>query len=209
MELDTALRTIGSLAYASKMPCQTYSLPARRCITGSKLHEIEGSVCNKCYALRGNFVRPTIIACMERRLKAMDNPLWVDAMVVALKETETSGYFRWFASGDLQSLSHLIKICEVAKRLPQIKFWLPTKEKCVLEAFHAAGFAFPDNLTVRYSASMIEATPPKDLMARLGVTGSAVSKVAWDCPASKQDNECRDCRACWDKRRKVVTYKYH
>ena len=29
------------------------------------------------------------------------------------------------------------------------------------------------------------------------------------CPAPKQDNECKDCRACWDKKVKNVAYLAH
>lgn len=209
MNLDEALQVIGDLSEASKMPCRTYSLPARRCHVGSKLQKIEGSVCNKCYALRGNFARPTVVAAMERRLASLDNPLWVSAMVTALRAKETSGFFRWHASGDLQSLGHLIKICEVARQLPKIRFWLPTREIGILNAFHNAGFTFPDNLIVRFTATMIEEKPSQALMERLGVLGAAVSKKKWNCPASTQENMCMDCRKCWLKSFKVVTYKYH
>jgi epoxyqueuosine reductase QueG len=29
------------------------------------------------------------------------------------------------------------------------------------------------------------------------------------CPAPKQDNECKSCRACWDKKVKNVAYLAH
>ena len=30
-----------------------------------------------------------------------------------------------------------------------------------------------------------------------------------ECPAYKQEGECKDCRACWDRRIKTVSYKEH
>lgn len=211
LTLEKAIEIIGHIASASKMPCQTYSLPAKECNVGSKLREIPGSVCSKCYAMRGNFSRTNVQRVMYNRLKSLTNPLWVSAMVLVLKLTEFSGFFRWHSSGDLQDLGHLIKIAEVARRLPKIKFWLPTREIGILNAYKAAGFEFPPNLVVRFTASMIEARPPNDLMKRLGIQGAAVSKQLdkVTCPSHNQGNQCLDCRKCWDKRNKVITYKYH
>jgi hypothetical protein len=213
MTLEDALAIIGGLSKASKMPCHTYALPAKNCHTGSKLHEVEGSVCSKCYALRGNFARPTIVASMERKLAAIDNPLWVEAMTLVILLTEFSGYFRWHSSGDVQSLGHLIKINTVAKNLPHIKFWLPTREVGILNSFVNAGFKFEPNLIVRLSAAMIGQRPPMSVLKSLAVVDSAVRKKLRkrdsNCVAPTQDNECRDCRKCWDKRVKVVNYHYH
>lgn len=210
MTLELALTIIGGpLQTATKMPCYTYSISAKACKRGGKLYKVPGSVCNKCYARRGNFVRPTIQISLDRRMVATEHPLWVDAMVVVLNACEFSGFFRWFASGDLQSLGHLVKICEVVKRTPHIKHWLPTHEIGILGAFKRAGFEFPSNLTVRLSADMLEQQPNPKTMSDLGIVGGAVSKQQWNCRAPQQENRCQACRVCWDKRVRVVTYKYH
>jgi ribosomal protein L40E len=209
MTLEEALKIIHSLGEATKMPCYTYSISAWNCHRGSKLRKIPGSVCNKCYAIRGNFARPTVQRVMNARQEAMDHPLWVPAMVIVLNAWETSGYFRWFASGDLQGLGVLLKICAVARQTPHIRHWLPTHEVGILGAFKRAGFTYPKNLVVRLSSDMIEAKPSKSVMKNLGVLGGAVSKVKWNCPAPKQENMCQQCRKCWYKDVSVVTYKYH
>jgi len=46
---------IGSLSSPSKMPCYSYSISARDCITGGKLVKLENSICHGCYALKGNY----------------------------------------------------------------------------------------------------------------------------------------------------------
>ena len=209
MTLNEALIIIHSLGYASKMPCRVYSTSAYDCNRGSKLREIEGSVCNKCYARRGNFARPSIQVGLKARAIAMDNPHWSEAMGVVLTALEHSGYFRWYASGDLRSLADLLKICDVAKRTPHITHWLPTHEIGILGAFARAGFTYPDNLIVRLSADMIEQKPSASIMEKLGVWGAAVSKTDWTCPAPSTNNACQLCRKCWQKSVRVVTYKYH
>ena len=42
------------------MPCESISLDARQCKTGSKLAKIPGSVCNGCYALKGFYNMPSV-----------------------------------------------------------------------------------------------------------------------------------------------------
>ena len=200
---------VGRLSEPSKMPCYSYSISPRACKTGSKLAKIAGTVCSKCYAFRGNYPRPTIKRQLAIRMSAISQPYWVEAMVTAIKTHESSGYFRFFDAGDLQNLGHLIKVCEVARRLPEIKFWLPTREKGILKAYLNAGFSFPNNLTVRYSAVRFEEKPPADLLSELGIVGSNVSKVKWNCPAYGQDSKCLSCRKCWRKDVQLVTYKFH
>ena len=39
-------------------------------------------------------------------------------------------------------------------------------------------------------------------------TSTVVTKEA-TCPAPKQNNECKDCRACWDKKVKNIAYGEH
>lgn len=209
MTYEQAIEIIHSLGFASKMPCHTYSISARNCHRGGMLRQVEGSVCSKCYAMRGNFARPTIQEGLNKRQEAMQHPKWTEAMALVLTYKEHSGHFRWFSSGDLQSLADLIKICDVCRRTPHIKHWLPTHEVGILGAFKRAGFTYPTNLTVRLSGDMINKEPPKALLKNLGVVGGAVNTHTYSCPSSKQDNECRTCRKCWDKRVKMVTYKKH
>jgi len=209
MDVETALTIIHSLGNASKMPCYCYSISAHTCKRGRKLAKIPNTVCSKCYAVRGNFARPTIQKHLDLRQEAMKHPLWADAMIVVLNHFEYSGYFRWFASGDLQSLQDLINICKIARGTPHIRHWLPTHEVSILGEFKRLGLTYPRNLVVRLSADFIEQKPSKGLMKKLGVLGGAVSKKKWNCPASSQNHTCGQCRECWHRSTPVVTYKYH
>jgi hypothetical protein len=69
-------------------------------------------------------------------------------------------HFRWHDSGDLQSLEHLRKIVAVARRLPGVKFWLPTREYQTVEAYRRGYGVMPANLVVRYSAIRIDGPAP-------------------------------------------------
>ena len=91
-------KIVGGLSKPSKMPGPAYNLPASKCITGSKLVKIKGSVCEGCYALKGRYRFPNVQAALERRLKAIESPLWVDAMIQLIKPHKE---FRWHDSGDI------------------------------------------------------------------------------------------------------------
>ena len=97
----------GGLSAPSKMPGAAYNLPAQGCITGAKLQAVEGSVCAGCYSLKGRYNFPNVKAALQRRLKSLDHPQWVEAMTTLVKKKK---HFRWHDSGDIQSVVHLKKI---------------------------------------------------------------------------------------------------
>ena len=199
---------VGGLSKPSKMPCFSYSIPAKRCQVGGKLAKVKNSVCFFCYALKGRYLFPNVQNALERRFSSLAREDWVAKMVCAISANERSGFFRWHDSGDLQGVWHLAKIVSVANALPQIRFWLPTREYGVISDFLKEGGKIPSNLTVRLSGYMLDGVAPLGLAARLGVCASAVSATDWNCPSAKQGNKCQSCRLCWDNS-KTVTYKKH
>jgi hypothetical protein len=209
MTLQQAIEIVGGLSKPSKMPCSSYSIPAKYCVTGSKLAKVSGSVCSKCYALKGFYPTPNVKAALERRYLSLSNPDWVEAMTLTISGSEGSGYFRWHDAGDIQSIQHLEMIVQVCKNLPDIKFWLPTREYGFVSDYLKKHGSFPENLTVRLSAYMIEGEPPVSLAKSLGLPTSGVSKVGFSCPSSKQQGKCLACRACWNKQVENVNYKLH
>lgn len=207
--IDAALLFIGGLSAPSKMPCQGYSISASRCKTGAKMAQVEGSICSKCYALRGHYRYGVVQNAMERRYQSLKKINWVNQMVTAINGTNTTGYFRWHDSGDLQGAWHLAKIVAVCNQTPQIKHWLPTREFAMVREYVKAGGFIPDNLCIRFSALMFEGLPPVALAQRLNVQVSGAGKQDFTCPSSTQGNQCLNCRACWDKKTFSVTYKRH
>ena len=209
MNLDYALDFVGGLSAPSKMPCRSYSIPAKYCKTGAKLVPVKNSVCSKCYAMKGFYNMPNVRNALQKRFDSIDEPEWVEAMTIVIRAKETSGFFRWHDSGDLQSLKHLSDICQIAKNLSHIKFWLPTREYSIVAQYVKQNGALPENLTVRLSALMINGQPPVSIANRLGCVTSGVSDIGFTCPSSAQGNKCLNCRACWDKNVANVNYKTH
>jgi hypothetical protein len=215
--IKAARAVAGSLGFPSKMPGTAYGLPAQACNVGGKLAQIEGSVCSKCYALKGNYLFDGVQASQSARLEAIKAPEWCDAMVTLLSTTHargtgkngaiSSGWHRWHDSGDLQSFEHLAKICEVARRTPQLRHWLPTREAAIVKQYLASGAIVPDNLVIRVSAAMVDGAAPKAFAHTSGV--HKTSTPANVCPASTQGNQCGNCRMCWDATVPHVSYPLH
>jgi hypothetical protein len=204
MTTEQATDITGGLSYPSKMPGPAWNIPASRCLTGSKLRTVPGSTCEKCYALKGRYGFPSVQAALERRLKSFDHPDWVEAMTSLIGDTQ---WFRWFDSGDLQSEHMLLRIMDVCRRTPKTRHWLPTREYAIVRKVVEAT-PVPKNLTIRLSAHMREQRVPQSLLGP-GVVASNVSKQFYSCPAPQQNNQCGECRKCWDRRVKNVTYKLH
>lgn len=197
------------LGKTTKMPCVSYSLPASACQVGQQLAKLPGSTCAGCYADgRGNYSYQNVQNALHRRLASITHPWWVENMT-ALIRAKGDRYFRWHDSGDLQSVDHLWKINQIALRLPDVKFWLPTRETGIVTKFlRLYGNIHAPNLVIRISAAMVNGPAPKmGLPVSYVHTGVAArTKGAKVCPAPKQEGKCGQCRNCWDP---TINVSYH
>jgi len=193
---------VGGLSSTGKMPCRSYGLPAAECSVGQELAKVEGSVCSGCYAMKGQYRFSSVQAAQYTRLESLNDLRWVEAMVTLIKGAH---YFRWHDSGDIQGQAHLEKIFQVCRRCPDTKFWMPTREAKLIRQNNGR---IPGNLTIRVSATMVDGTPSK-AFNNTSTVHFEEKAVGFSCPAPKQGGECGDCRRCWSKRTKNVSYAYH
>jgi hypothetical protein len=206
-------KATGGLSDPSKMPCYSYSISAKRCKVGSALRKVKGSTCASCYALKGRYVFPNVEAAMERRYMAMrsDSLLWAAGMVASIRKAGMP-YFRWHDSGDLQGMNHLAAIDAIASLTPHVSHWLPTREYALVRAWHRNAYTFAQNLLVRVSLPMVGRLDGADEWESLSMRYSTVGIMPGDgimCPSSQQGNKCLDCRACWSRNVKCVSYTKH
>jgi len=199
----------GGLSTTSAMPCKSYSLKAiATCPTGAKLAKVPGSVCASCYAdNRGNYKFSNVRTAQDKRKTATHGPDWVEAMVQSIGHTP---YFRWHDSGDIYSLEYWERILEVIRATPRTKHWIPTHEASLVRSWIRNGGKLPRNLTLRLSAAMVDGKPP---VPPKGVQTSTVhhneAPQGFECKKPYQNNECADCRACWNKRIRNISYLKH
>lgn len=224
--LSDLRKQLGGLGNPSKMPGASWGISAEHCQTGSKLRKVKGSVCEKCYALKGRYTFKGVKAAHEKRFDAWAEENWVADMTrVIAAATKKVPYFRWFDSGDLQGVQMFVDIVNICRELKNVKFWMPTKERSIVEkGLSAVGWrsqGLPSNLVVRLSDPMIGAYKENNLGALVSGVAPRGAKSNWQklvddntqalyhCPAPLQENNCGDCRACWDPTIKRINYLEH
>jgi hypothetical protein len=214
------------LGAASKMPGRTFGLSAHDCRTGGKLHDVPDSICSGCYALKGRYVMANVDAAHRTRMEALRQALadpdradlWVLAMATRIRSAcKGEPYFRWHDSGDLQSTEHLELIVRVCRATPDVRHWLPTRERGFVAEYirrHGLIRRQAPNLTVRLSDAMVDqdhrrALPGTRTSGAHTNDAAARSQGAHVCPAPRQENSCGACRACWNPRVNHVSYHVH
>ena len=105
-------------------------------------------------------------------------------------------------------LDHLNKIYEVCRLTPSKRHWMPTREAWIKDHMQDK----PDNLVIRFSAPMVNQRAPDSWPHSSSVIDKAqpwFGATSVMCPAPKQNNECKDCRQCWNPEIKNVSYCKH
>ena len=189
----------GGLSAPNKMPGPSINLPAWNCKTGVKLQAVKGSVCAGCYAMKGRYRFKNTRQAMDKRLAALADPRWVDAMVTLITGEK---YFRWHDSGDIQSIEHLENIFRVCRKTPDTQHWMPTREAQFIKRLNVN--QVPRNLIIRMSSHMIDQGP-----VSFWPWTSTVVTDGKSCPAQEQGNQCKDCRQCWDRNVRNIAYPKH
>lgn len=225
MTLKGAREFAGAVSISNnKMPGGTYALATSGCNVGGRLKTVAGSVCHRCYAARLEQFRPAVLAAWTRNLERVTECMetvdgrtaWTRAMIVQIRwAVERTGepFFRWFDSGDLpegdMGYNLLGCIADIALCMPDVAFWLPTREARTVADF-VGNRMVPLNLRIRRSSAMV-AMRPMRVPAPIGT--STVHKAAEPfghaCPTRSQGNQCGACRACWSGSVDNVSYPAH
>jgi Gene product 88 len=203
----------------------SFSLPAGETCPGKVTGE--GTICGTCYAdpdtrlavdsangkrkagavRGGRYGFPATVRAQERRLAwtleclmtAAGRDAWVALMTKAIRQkTRRHPYFRVHDSGDVFNPKYAQVWRRVHANLPEVQFWTPTRSWHQTPRILAAlvDLATLPNAAVHPSALRIGDAPP--VVDGLDA-GSSVAADGYTCPASRQGNRCRTCRACYSK----------
>ena len=112
-------------------------------------------------------------------------------------------WFRWHDAGDLYSHTNIWqKIIEVCKLTPDTQHWMPTQERQYLPDPEQV----PANLIIRLSAAKVDGNRRQRLEPQL----NGCNRWKPQLPGSlTQGGKCRECRACWNKDIKNISYGKH
>jgi hypothetical protein len=220
------------LSTPSKMPGFSFSLPAGRACPASKATIVmygDKATCASCYALAGNYRFANVKDAQARRFDFVRKSIRGDggkAFVREMIETidrATKGkerIFRIHDAGDFFSPEYVGCWIKIAKALPDVHFWAPTREyvrTSMRKSLRKLG-RLP-NVTVRPSAVEVNTPAPEGRWVNGLSAGSAVYASADDvpkgtyiCPATATDKHACDdhgCRACWFAKTTPVAYIAH
>jgi len=164
--------------------------------------------CKGCYATTGNYRYPNVKAPRISNQSDWQRFDWVSDMVEALQNDR---YFRWFDSGDMYTLGLAEKILEVMRMTPWCSHWLPTRmHKFPKFSIVLQNMAALKNVSVRFSSDSVNGEFTKGLHGSVIVADSnQTTKAMTLCRAYENAGKCSGCRACWDKKVKVIAYPAH
>ena len=164
--------------------------------------------CKGCYATTGNYRYPNVKAPRISNQSDWQRIGWVNDMVKVL---ENDRFFRWFDSGDMYTLGLAEKMLEVMRMTPWCKHWLPTRmHKFPKFSIVLQNMAALPNVSVRFSSDSVNGEFTKGLHGSVIVADSTqTTKVMTLCRTYENAGKCSGCRACWDKKVKVIAYPAH
>jgi hypothetical protein len=215
---NTAVRL---LTRTSKMPGPSWSLPAHEACPRAN-----GTICDGCYASKGCYQYPStrnaqavrFAWTVESMRTAAGRQQWIEHMLCAIRQSQCQ-YFRVHDSGDMFNVAYAESWLAVCARLPDVKFWIPTR------AWQQPAGSLPlfdpllntlrqlaqlINVTVRPSALNFGEHAPVIPGLHAGTTAAMPDVLrARQCPAYEQGGTCGDCRACWDVKDTPVSYCKH
>jgi len=175
-------------------------------------------ICDICYCGKNNYLihKSGFVSQMVRTLKYLQEPK-IEA--VLLRNLVSSRYFRIHDAGDFFSPWYYVAWTEICRRLPEVKFWCPSRV-WTLTAFREFFRRSPPpaNLALRPSALFVGAVPPRGVHGLAdGSTSTAegykLPRGVRACPVYDSDDPVHSCarahcRWCWDKTGEI-SYRAH
>ncbi len=192
-------------------PCLSFPIE-NTCISTSVRMNNPDHVCTYCYGkqvgIRLNM--PTAIKSRKenyRIYREENETFWKQLQGWILYNEVKTNFFRYFVVGDIPDEHFLFNANEIAEMFPKIPFWIPTLKTGFLKRFlEKEEHELASNLIIRLSSPLVnEIDPIRFEWKSMTYTGKQ-PKGSYRCPSSDQDDECRDCWACWNKKVKLIAY---
>ena len=176
----------------------SWSLPAGPSCPGSK----DAEVCEGCYAKKGTYRFPSVKGVREFNREDYKTHDWVDRMIVEVNKFD---YFRWFDSGDVESVTLAAKIKMVIEQTPYVRHWLPTRSDKIKTIGSVLGGIHPlKNAVLRPSADNIGFKDERDGVVSYVIRESDITEAfargVVVCPVTapgSTQKSCDDCTVCY------------
>lgn len=159
--------------------------------------QIKGSVCEKCYARKQMKMYKQMSPCYERNAEILTSRLLDDNELPTVPVI----YFRFEAFGDLINWVQCANYFRIARKNPQTKFCLFTKNPRIVAEAVEAGEKKPRNLVIVQSSLFLnqQAKPANKYIDKVFTVYDNCDGVEISCGA----RNCFECHKCYKKTRDV------
>jgi hypothetical protein len=211
LNLKISKSRVGTISCSNKkLGCPSWSIPTEMCKTGSKLAKKSKNICSKCYARNMTNFRSNIHLSWSRNydkwLNMNSEKEWIESMIYQINyacNKMNTNYFRIFVGGDYQNKEMINSFIKIAKKMPHIFFWAPSKEYQLLKNIKRV----PKNMIIRVSNPLIN---PRYTHSGHKNTSTSFTKNSHIKLGLVCEEDCKKCGyACWDKSVKNITYIVH
>ncbi len=142
---------------------------------------------------------------LRQSYRFLFDPLWVPAAIHQIS-WESDDLFRLFVSGDIQDENHLKNMDTIARNVPHVTLWLPSREREIILSVRKQLGELAPNLFIRASGTTVDGPPPTwNAFTSTVVTDQSPGPDV--CPAKEQGGKCLTCRACTDPNARNVIYR--
>jgi len=188
--MDIAIKgnsKMGKEVYIFNLPARKTCTPTPWCLEGK-----EGQPA--CYALRNNFLPPSVMKSTEERYELSQLENFVEEMTNFIKKKKVK-YFRIHSSGDFYSEDYIEKWINIAKNCPETKFRSSTHRRDLISKIKELN-SLP-NVIVRESLDSVISKPTTELnFSALAHLNIVKEEESYSCK-----NSCPSCGYyCWENR---------
>lgn len=113
-----------------------------------KFSQVEGSVCQKCYAMKMTKMYQNLVPCLEKNTEILTKEVLIKEQI----PTINASFFRLEAFGDLINTTQVVNYFKICKANPYTHFALWTKVPHLIQEAIDQGEEKPDNLKIIVSS---------------------------------------------------------
>lgn len=163
----------------------------------AKNAQIEGSICQKCFAAKQMRIFPS----MEKPMVENQRILTSSVIDPELLPTINNLYFRFEAFGDLNNATQVKNYFNLCYKNPRVKFALWTKNPDYIAQAIADGYTKPDNLNIVLSSLFInkERKSPHSFIDKVFTVYDAQTIEGDGIEINCGARSCFDCGLCYEK----------
>lgn len=164
-------------------------------------------VCKSCYATKGRYRFKNVKATRDHNAIDYKKDDWTTRMI---EECNKYDYIRMFDSGDIESNILAIKLYDVIRQLPKIKFWIPTRSDSITQLRNnVIKLGTLSNVSLRLSANNIglksERKGVNTFVINTEDIFEAKKQNIFICPVTTSfQTSCDTCTVCYKKNVKVA-----